>query len=252
VSFDVAAERYDAFMGRWSRLLSPALADLAGVATSTRVLDVGCGTGMLTLELVRRVGAACVAAADPSAPFVEAMRERFPDVDVRQAGADSLPFDDASFDAVLAQVVVHFMPNPVAGLAEMRRVTRPGGVVAACVWDFGAGRGPLEPFWEEAHRVRPGVVDESGRPGTREGQLPALFSAAGLAGVVATVLEVTLELPGFDAWWEPFTYGVGPAGGLIASMDDDERARLREACRRRLPDGPFTRTARAWAACGEA
>ena len=252
MSFDVAAERYDAFMGRWSRLLAPALADLAGVATSTRVLDVGCGTGMLTSELVRRAGAACVAAADPSPPFVSAMRERFPDVDVREAGAEALPFEDDAFDAALAQLVVHFMPDPVGGLREMRRVTRPGGVVAACVWDFGTGRGPLEPFWEEAHRVRPGVVDESGRPGTQEGQLPALLAAAGLADVVATVLEVTLDLPGFDAWWEPFTYAVGPAGELVATMDDDERARLREGCRRRLPDGPFALTAQAWAARGEA
>ena len=252
MSFDVAAERYDAYMGRWSRLLAPALADLAGVATSTRVLDVGCGTGMLTTELVRRVGAACVAAADPSAPFVAAMRERFPDVDVRQAGAEVLPFEDGAFDAALAQLVVHFMPDPVGGLREMRRVTRPGGVVAACVWDFGSGRGPLDAFWEEALHVRPGVPDERGLPGTQEGQLPALFAAAGLADVTGTELEVTLDLPGFDAWWEPFTYGVGPAGQLVASMDDDERARLRERCRRRLPDGPFELTARAWAARGEA
>jgi SAM-dependent methyltransferase len=252
MSFDVAAERYDAFMGRWSRLLAPAFADLAGVHDSVRVLDVGCGTGMLTAELVRRVGAACVAAADPSVPFAAAMRERYPDVDVRQAAADSLPFEDRSFDAVLAQLVVHFMPDPVAGVREMRRVARAGGVLAACVWDFGSGRGPLDLFWEEAAVVRPGVVDERGLPGTQEGQLAAIFAAAGVRDITATVLEVRLELSGFDAWWEPFTYGVGPAGQLVASMDADERARLRDRCRRRLPDGAFGLTARAWAARGEA
>jgi SAM-dependent methyltransferase len=252
VSFDVAAERYDAFMGRWSRLLAPALADLAGVAASTRVLDVGCGTGMLTAELVRRAGAACVAAADPSAPFVAAMRQRFPDVETSEAPAEALPYEDGRFDAALAQLVVHFLPDPVRGLGEMRRVTRPGGVVAACVWDFGGGRGPLGPFWEVARELRPGVDDERERAGTHEGQLPALFSAAGIDAVTATQLDVALDLPGFDAWWEPFTYGVGPAGQLVASLDDADRQWLREGCRRRLPDGAFQLTARAWAARGEA
>src|SRR3954449_2544827 len=164
MSFDVAAERYDAFMGRWSRLLAPGLADLAGIHGSVRVLDVGCGTGMLTTELVRRVGPACVTAEDTSAPFVTAMHERFPDVDVRHASAEALPFDDDAFDAALAQLVVHFMADPVAGLREMRRVTRAGGVVAACVWDFGRGLGPLDLFWQEAAMVRPGVEDERGLP----------------------------------------------------------------------------------------
>jgi SAM-dependent methyltransferase len=252
VSFAVAAERYDAFMGRWSRPLAPALVDLAGVAASTRVLDVGCGTGMLTAELVRRAGPAWVAAADPSPPFVAAMRARFPGVEVSEAPAEALPYEDGRFDAVLAQLVVHFLPDPVRGLGEMRRVTRRGGVVAACVWDFGGGRGPLGPFWAVARELRPGVDDESERPGTHEGQLPALFSAAGFGGVTAATLDIALDLPGFDAWWEPFTYGVGPAGQLVASLDDGDRHRLREGCRRRLPDGPFRLTARAWAARGEA
>ena len=143
MSFEVAAERYDAFMGRWSRLLAPPLADFAGVGTAARVLDVGCGTGMLTGELVRRVGPAFVAVVDPSTPFIAAMRERFPDVDVQEAGADDLPYPDDAFDVALAQLVVHFLPNPVAGLREMRRVVRPGGCVTASVWDHSCSSGQL-------------------------------------------------------------------------------------------------------------
>ena len=180
MSFDVAAEAYDAFMGRWSRLLSAPFADLAGVRSGQRALDVGCGTGALTAELVARLGADAVAAADPSAPFVGAMRERFPGVDVREAPAEQLPFADDGFDVTLAQLVVHFMPDPVAGLREMARVTRPGGVVAACVWDHGGQRGPLRDFWAAARTVVPDVDDESELPGTREGHLEELFEAAGL------------------------------------------------------------------------
>src|SRR5688572_19161989 len=122
MTFNVAATAYDAFMGRYSAPLSPQLADLAGVETGQRVLDVGCGPGALTAELVRRVGAPNVAAVDPSEPFVTAARERQPGVDVRLAPAEDLPFEDDAFDAALAQLVVHFMDDPVAGLKEMRRV----------------------------------------------------------------------------------------------------------------------------------
>ena len=135
MTFDVDAAAYDAFMGRYSILLSPLLADLAGVEAGQRAIDVGCGTGMLTAELVDRLGASSVSAADPSEPFVAAMRDRFPEVDVQQAPAELLPYPDDAFDVALAQLVVLFMSDPGAGLAEMARVTRSGGVVAACVWE---------------------------------------------------------------------------------------------------------------------
>ena len=252
MSFDVAAERYDAFMGRWSRPLAPLLADLAGVAASARVLDVGCGTGMLTAELVRRVGPALVSAVDPSAPFVAAMCERFPDIDVQEAGADALPYPDGVFDAVLAQLVVHFLQNPVAGVHEMRRVTRAGGFVAACVWDFAGDRGPLGPFWDAARSIDPDVDDESGRAGTGEGHLVELFELAGLTEVVGVPLPVTLAFTDFDDWWGPFTFGVGPAGQFVASLDADDQTRLRDRCRGALPDGGFELSAVAWAARGVA
>ena len=186
MSFDVAAEAYDAFMGRWSQGLSPQLADFAEVQPGQRVLDVGAGTGVLTAELVARVGPGLVAAAEPSAPFAAAMRDRFPSLDVREAPAEALPFPDATFDAALAQLVVHFMADPLAGLREMSRVTRPGGVVAANVWDFGTGRGPLGHFWEAARTVDPSLADESERPGTREGHLVELMEQVGLGDVDST------------------------------------------------------------------
>ena len=158
-------------MGRYSRLLSPQLADFAGVRSGQRVLDVGCGPGALTSELVARVGPAAVAAVDPSASFVAAARERHPGVEVVQASADQLPFPARTFDAAIAQLVVHFMPDPNKGLAEMGRVTRRGGVVAACVWDHAGDLGPLSLFWRPARDLDPQVDDESELPGVREGHL---------------------------------------------------------------------------------
>ena len=147
MSFDVPADAYDRYMGRYSRQLSAQMADLAGVRPGDRVLDVGCGPGALTAELVTRLGPDAVAAVDPSEPFVAAARQRHPGVDVRRASAEQLPFVDDSFDVAIAQLVVHFMADPVAGLAEMARVTRPDGVVAACVWDHASEQGPLSHFW---------------------------------------------------------------------------------------------------------
>lgn len=250
MTFDVAASAYDSFMGRYSRLLSPQLADLAGVHGGQRVIDVGCGPGALTAELVARLGGDAVSAVDPSEPFVAAARQRNPGVDVRRASAEELPFADDTFDAALAQLVVHFMADPVAGLAEMARVTRPGGVVAACVWDHGGGQGPLSTFWAAARDLDPDVNDESQLPGTREGHLEELYAAAGLRELTATVLTADLEHATFDEWWEPFTLGVGPAGAFIAGLDAESTAALREACRRRLSTEPFVVTARAWAVMG--
>ena len=250
MSFDVAAEAYDGFMGRYSRLLSSQLADLAGVRAGQRAIDVGCGTGALTAELVGRLGPAAVAAVDPSESLVAATAERYPGADVRRAPAEELPFPDDTFDATLAQLVVHLMKDPVAGLAEMRRVTRPDGVVAACVWDHGGSQGPLRLFWEAARKLDPAVDDESTLPGTREGHLAELFEAAGLREVGATSLNVSLEHPTFDSWWKPFTDGVGPAGAYLASLDADRRTKLREACRRQVPSEPFVVTGVAWAARG--
>ena len=250
MTFNVAAEAYDRFMGKYSRLLAPQMADLAGISAGQRALDVGCGPGALTSELVARLGPTGVAAVDPSESFVETARVRHPGVTVERASADALPFENGAFDATFAQLVVHFMPDPVAGIGEMRRVTRPGGVVAACVWDFGANVGPHGPFWTAVHELDPAAPDEADRPGARQGHLVELFGAAALGDVVETALWVSLEHESFDAWWEPYEDGVGPAGAYVSSLDDARRVALRERCRELVPPAPFSITARAWAARG--
>jgi SAM-dependent methyltransferase len=250
VSFDVAADAYDRYMGAWSRQLSPQLVAFAGVRPGIRALDVGCGPGALVAELVERLGAASVAAVDPSESFAGAVRVRHPGVDVRLASAEALPYPDGSFDVALAQLVVHFMADPVAGIAEMARVIRPGGVVAACVWDYGGGRGPLGPFWEVARATDAAVIDESLLAGTRRGHLEELLGAAGLGDVEGTSLEAERAYEGFEEWWQPFLRGVGPGGAYVARLDADRQAALREGCRAELPAGPFRLTAHAWAARG--
>jgi len=244
------ADAYDRFMGRYSGPLASGFADFAGIAPGRRVLDVGCGTGMLTAELVRRVGPEAVAAADPAEGFVAALRDRHPGVRTEQAPAEELPFEDAEFDATLAQLVVHFMSDPVAGLREMARVTRQDGIVAACVWDFVGGQSPLSVFWAAARELEPGVDDESGRAGGREGQLGELMRAAGLDEVEESALSLQVEHQTFEEWWEPYTLGTGPAGAYAAGLDAERQARLRELCRERLPAAPFVLEARAWAARG--
>ena len=230
--------------------LAPQLADFAAIVAPLRVLDVGCGPGALTAELVRRLGSAAVSAVDPSEPFVTAARERHPGVSVQRAAAEQLPFEAQEFDAALAQLVVHFMAEPVVGLRELARVTRKGGVVAACVWDYAGGQGPVSLFWEAARQLDPDVEDESHLAGAREGHLAQLFEAAGLHEIEESTLSVSVEQPSFDDWWEPFTLGVGPAGGYAAGLDAKRQAQLRELCRERLPAAPFVITARAWAARG--
>jgi SAM-dependent methyltransferase len=250
MSFDVAAEAYDRFMGRYSSQLSPQLADLAGVRAGQQVLDVGCGPGALTAELVARVGPHRVTAVDPSEPFVAAARARHPGVTVLRASAEALPLPADAFDVAAAQLVVHFMSNPVGGLAEMARVTRRDGVVAACVWDHGGGQGPLSLFWQAARELDPEVDDESHLPGASEGDLAELFTLAGLREVAEAVLTVSLEHPTFEAWWEPFTHSVGPAGTYLASLAVERQDELRERCSAFVPTEPFVLTARAWAARG--
>ena len=250
--FTVAAEAYDRYMGRYSIPLAPGFCDFSQIAAGQRVLDVGCGPGALTAELVARLGSAGVSAVDPSEPFVETTRERHPGVDVRLADAGQLPFPDGAFDASLAQLVVNFMPSPIEGIGEMARVTRPGGVVAACVWDHGSGEGALSRFWEAAQELDPEVEGESEQAGSRRGHLAELLRDAGLEEVEEAVLSVSVEHATFDEWWEPFTFGAGTVGAYLAQLDQERQTRLREHCRDAFPDRGLLLAARAWAARGRA
>ncbi|GAA4934693.1 class I SAM-dependent methyltransferase [Actinoplanes utahensis] len=250
MNFEVSAEAYGRFMGRYSEPLAVRFARFAGVEPGGRALDVGCGPGALTGELVRILGAGSVSAVDPSRSFAAAASARFPGIDVTVASAERLPEPDGVFDFTMAQLVVHFMDDPVAGLREMARVTRPGGVVAACVWDHGA-RGPVTAFWRAVRELDPGARGESDMPGAREGDLVRLFAAAGLTGIREDVLTVEARFPAFEQWWEPFTLGVGPAGAYVAQLGTARRAELRDRCASLLGgEEPFGVTASAWAAVG--
>jgi SAM-dependent methyltransferase len=246
MSFDVSADAYTRFMGRFSEPLAVQLAELARVRAGQRALDVGCGPGALTAELVERLGTEAVSAIDPSAPFVAAIRSRLPGVDVRSGPAEHLPFADNTFDVTLAQLVVHFMADPVSGLSEMARVTRPDGVVAASVWDSAGDGGPLDTFWRAVRDLDPEARDESQLSGAREGDLAELFEAAGLKDIAPTSLAVTVGFPTVTDWWEPFTFGVGPAGAHVAQLDGVQRDLLRSRCEQLLPPAPFEIAASAW------
>jgi SAM-dependent methyltransferase len=253
VDFRSSAAQYDRFMGRYTASLAPALAEAAGVTAGMRVVDVGCGPGGLTQELVARVGAERVAAIDPAAQYVAACRERNPGVDARQGVAEALPWPDGAFDAALSSLVIGFMADPEQGVREMARVVRPGGTVAICMWDLaGNGMTMLNTFWTAARTLAPGIAGERERPGVRDGDIGDRMRRAGLADVSESALEARVDYTGFADFWEPFTYGVGPAGQYLASLPAEQQDRLREICREQLRDGEFTLSARAWYARGTA
>jgi ubiquinone/menaquinone biosynthesis C-methylase UbiE len=247
--FNVSDTSYDRFMGRYSVRLAPVFADFAGV--DGRVIDVGAGTGALTAELVQRVGAENVAAAEPSPGFVEALRTRVPGVDARVAPGEQLPWEDDSFDAALAQLVVSFMADPPAGVREMRRVVRPDGVVAVCMW----GQEDMEMFGainRSREAIAPDTFERSAMKYRTAEDLAQLLADAGLHDVETGGLDVEAAYPGFDDVRGALSGGVGPAGQWVLELDDAQRAALPDELRRQLgePEGPFTLRARAWAARG--
>jgi SAM-dependent methyltransferase len=255
-TFDAAAAAYDRHVGRYARPLAGELILFARIESDMRVLDVGCGIGALTGALAAVVGADRVTGVDPSEPSVAACRARVPGADVAVAAGESLPFPDDAFDATLSQLVVNFMTDPEAGVAEMVRVARSEGIVASCVWDYAGEMTLLRAFWDAARDVAPeraAAADEGVvMPWCGEGELAELWRRAGLQDVRAGSLVVTAQYDGFEDCWSPFPTGLAPSGAFCRSLDEHDRARLHDAFRDRLAvgDEPFELSARAWAAAG--
>ena len=255
-TFRVTADAYDRHVGRYAPQLASAFIGFVGVEPGIRALDVGCGPGALAAALAGRLGPANVSAADPSQPFAEACRARLPGVEVVVASAESLPFGDDAFDLALSQLVVNFMLDAEAGVREMARVTRPGGVVAACVWDYAGEMTLLRAFWDAAREVDPqraAAADEGVvMRWCGDGELAELWRRAGLRDLRLGSVVVQATYAGFEDLWSPLPTGIAPSGAFCRSLDDDRRAALRDAYRRRLRvgDAPFELTARAWAVAG--
>lgn len=254
-SFLASGPAYDGFMGRYSRPLAVIFADAVGVTAGQSALDVGCGPGSLTAVLTDRLGAEAVSAFDPSPPFVAECAARHPGVTVREGRAEAIPFEDARFDCALAQLVLHFVTDPEQAAHEFRRVLRPGGVAAACVWDFAGGMEMLSLFWDAALAVDPEAPDEArtmrfGRPG----EIAELLTSAGFHDVAETTLDVQSTYTGFDELWTGFLAGIGPAGSFCLSLAEAQRTALRAGLFHRLgsPSGAFTLTAKARCAHGRA
>jgi len=253
-----AGDAYERFMGRWSRELAPLLVTFAGVRDGNAVLDVGSGTGALTAAVAAVAPSSRIIGIDPAAPYVAFARARRPSDLVRFEVGDArqLQFANGSFDRTLSLLVLNFIPDPAKALDEMIRVTRPGGTVAAAVWDYGRGMEMLRVFWDEAIALSPAMDgrDERHMPLSRKGELAALWRAHALQDVVEKTLTIQTRFVSFDDYWSPFLEKQGPAGEYVASLSAGERDQLRLRLRRRLlgdgPDRPIVLAARAWAVRG--
>ncbi len=253
------AAAYEKFMGRWSMHLAPLFLDFARVQSGTKILDLGCGTGSLVQTLADRVAGAQIVGIDPAQPAVDYCRKRFADrcMTFDCGNGMDLPYMDNAFDHSLSLLVFQFIPEPVKAAREMRRVTRPGGTVAACTWDSGAGGLEMSAiFWQEAAKLDPAADARAEKPKhcNRKGQLEALWHDTGLEGVEEIALELKTEFSCFDDYWLPFTGGVGPQGVYVNDLTPAHRNALRDQLRKRLlanrSDTPFSLGARAWVVRG--
>ena len=255
------SDAYDRYMGRWSRRLARPFVEFAGVKAGDAVLDVGCGIGAVTVEAATIAGPGRVVGVDRSPAYVAAASSEAP----REAGARfetgeamSLSFDNASFDRTLSALVLTFVPDGARAAAEMRRVTRPGGVAAAAVWDYGSGMEMLRVFWDEAVAIDPRLEprDERHLPLCREGQLTTLWMTVGFNQVVSSSIDIDMPFASFDDYWDPFLLGQGPAGACVSAMDEATRDKLAAALRKRLlhagANAPPVLRGRAWVVRGTA
>lgn len=242
-TFGVAGATYDSFMGRYAHPLAELFADAAGVVPGDTAIDVGCGPGALTGVLVGRLGTDAVYACDPSPTFCDECALRHPGVSIKQGRAEAIPFEAGTFDHAMAQLVLHFVSDPEAAAREMERVVRPGGRVAACVWDYENGMEMLRAFWDAAVSVDAEAPDEAGAPRFGQpGEIAKLFASAQLDRIEESTLNVASTYASFEELWNGFLAGVGPAGSYCVSLPDTARDRLRSALFTRLgsPQGSFT------------
>jgi SAM-dependent methyltransferase len=240
-------DAYEHYMGRWSRLLAPRYAAFAGVEDGERVLDVGAGTGALAASLTR----SAVVGVDPSAAFVAHAAKQVGSARFEVGDAQALRFGDAAFDHAMAMLVINFVPDHAKALAEMRRVTRVGGVVSACVWDYGDGMESLRIFWDEAIALDPAAAPKHERNMklSRRGELGELWTKAGLAEVREDAIVIEQAFSSFADYWGPFLKGVGPGGAYVATLSDERRRQLEARLRDRL-EGSLLLKARAWCVKG--
>lgn len=254
----VDGDRYESYVGRWSRPVARRFLAGLDVPPGSRWLDVGCGTGALTGEILAAADPAEVVGVDPSPGFVAyaASSVRDARASFREGDAQRLPVADGAFDAVVSGLVLNLVPDPAAALAEMRRVARPGGVVAAYVWDYADGMQLMRHFWDAAAERDPAVrdLDKGLRFALcRPAPLRDLFAGAGLAGVAVEEIVVPTVFADFDDLWSPFLGGTGTAPAFAVALPEVDRAALREILRARVPtepDGSIRLTARAWAVRG--
>ena len=248
--FGGSSDAYDRFMGRYSTPLAVQFADFAGVAAPQRALDVGAGTGALTEELIRRLGENSVAAAEPSADYAATLRTRSPGLDVREAPAEELPWEDGSFDTALAQLVVVFLNDAPGAVRELARVTRPGGVVATCMWEVD-GVEMMKALNEIRQRLSPGgpITATDYRD---EASLRTLFEEAGLQKVETTRLEVSVEYETLDELWEPAIRVGGPGGPAVDRFSPEQLVAGRQIFEEALgsPTGRYSLAGRAAAVRG--
>jgi SAM-dependent methyltransferase len=253
-----AGEPYEAYVGRWSRKVASAFCEWLEPEPDRRWLDVGCGTGALTESIAGKVRPARLVSADPSFPYVSYARARTADRHVSFAVGDALaiPLATGSTDYVVSGLVLSFIPDLARALGEMRRVTRPGGTVAAYVWDYAEKMQLMRYFWDAAASLdaAAGHLDEGRRfPICRPGGLENAFKAAKLSDIHGQGIEIPTVFADFDDYWSPFLGGQGPAPGYVMSLTEDSRAHLRERLRATLPireDGSISLVARAWAVRG--
>ncbi len=253
-----SGEAYEPYIGRWSRLVAVTFLEWLAAPASGRWLDVGCGTGAVTQTVLDRAAPADIVAIDPSEGFIGYAREHVPDPRARfEVGtATDLPLPDGERDVAVSGLVLNFVPDAARAAAEMARVTRPGGLVAAYVWDYADGMQFLRHFWDAAAELDPRATDlDEGRrfPLCHPGPLSTLFEGAGLREVQVVPIDVPTRFADFDDLWTPFLSGQAPAPSYTMSLSEDDRTALRENLRARLPykeDGSIALTARAHAVRG--